>query len=347
MTRPTTRFPTGIVVSSLLCALLIGSIARSADAPPAQKLTGPFTHENLTIFLVHGPGTLKGEFLTLEEAMKAKKVVVHETSNVNELSIENTGEVAVYVQSGDIVKGGKQDRTLGTDITLAPQSGKVAIAAFCVEHGRWQQRGGEAADAFSGSDSIVIGNAAKLAANANYASGGGQQKVWDEVAANQQKLSKSLKADVAATTSPSSLQLSLEHPKVQESVESYVSKLKNTIDGKENDDVIGYAFAINGKVVGADVYGSSALFRKLWPKLLKGAATEASAEMSPDKSKPIDPVSPGHVHDVLRTAEAGKRTTTAVNGTVEVTTAEAKESVMFECREKNSEAYLHRSYLKK
>jgi len=42
--------------------------------------------------------------------------------------------------------------------------------------------------------------------------------------------------------------------------------------------VIGFAFAINGKINSTDRYASSALFKKLWPKLLKASAVEAVAE---------------------------------------------------------------------
>src|SRR3954469_6741072 len=102
------------------------------------RLSGPYTHGNLTVFLVHGPDRMKNrEFLTLAEAMEKKLVAVHETSNVNELAIENTGSIDVYVQSGDIVKGGKQDRTIASDFIAPAHSEKIPIAAFCVEHGRW------------------------------------------------------------------------------------------------------------------------------------------------------------------------------------------------------------------
>ena len=50
--------------------------------------------------------------LTLQEAMAKGAVRVHETGNVSELAIENLGEQEIFVQSGDIVKGGKQDRAL-------------------------------------------------------------------------------------------------------------------------------------------------------------------------------------------------------------------------------------------
>ena len=342
--------PTWIAASCLLCVGLVATLAQAAEDAPAKagsepRLSGPYAHENLTIFLVHGPSRLKGDFLTLDEAMQAGKVVVHETSNVNELSIENRGDVTVYVQSGDIVKGGKQDRTLGTDIALAPHSGKVPIAAFCVEHGRWQQRGGESPALFSASGGRVVGNRMKLAANANYEAGGGQQKVWDEVKQNQAKLARSTGSDVRASTSPSSFQLSLEAPKVQASVEQYVSKLKDVID--EEADAIGYAFAVNGKVIGADVYGSSALFHRLWPRLLRSAATEAAAEVPTDPAKPLPTVSAGHIHELLRDAEGGKKSSKDVGDGLTVITAETRANVMFESRPKASEAYLHRSYLTK
>ena len=50
--------------------------------------------------------------------------------------------------------------------------------------------------------------------------------------------------------------------------------------------MIGYVFAINGKVNSADIYGSNVLFKKLWPKLLKANAIEAIAELQKDKFKP-------------------------------------------------------------
>jgi hypothetical protein len=45
-------------------------------------ISGPYTHKNLTVFLIHGPDKLAGKnFLTLQEALDQKKVVVYETTN--------------------------------------------------------------------------------------------------------------------------------------------------------------------------------------------------------------------------------------------------------------------------
>lgn len=71
------------------------------------------------------------------------QVVAKETGNVNQLAIQNNGPVTVFVQSGDIVKGGRQNRTMQYDMTLPPKSDLVLINSFCVEHGRWSNRGTE------------------------------------------------------------------------------------------------------------------------------------------------------------------------------------------------------------
>src|SRR5206468_10063639 len=130
-----------------------GQIAQGKDE---YRLEGPFTQGNLTVFLIHGKDKIKGQtFLTLQEALVQKKVIVRETRSVNELTIENVSREEVYVQSGDIVKGGQQDRMLVVDLILPPRSGKIPIAAYCVENGRWQKRGAEEEPVFNSSSNVV------------------------------------------------------------------------------------------------------------------------------------------------------------------------------------------------
>ena len=64
-------------------------------------------------------------------------------------------------------------------------SGKLPIEAFCVEHGRWQKRGGESATAFSGSTKALSSKSLKYAAKVEKS----QARVWDKVAKEQKKLS--------------------------------------------------------------------------------------------------------------------------------------------------------------
>jgi len=305
-----------------------------------NRLSGPYTHRNLTIFLVHGKNIIKGKsFLTLQEALVQKKVVVYETKSVNELSIQNFSNEDVYVQAGDIVKGGQQDRMMGVDLIVPPRSGKLPISAFCVEHGRWSGRGNERAAVFSSSSDAVATKEIKLAAKRSNSQGG----VWQSVTVAQDKLSRNVGARVNSPVSESSLQLAVENNKVQETADSYVKALSSIAN--RSDDVIGYVFAINGKVNSADVYGSNVLFKKLWPKLLKANAIEAIADLQQDKFKPA---SADSVRGFLSEAENAKGSEKDVDARVNLMTREDDENILFETRDRaQPKAWVHRNYIKK
>src|SRR5262245_33725013 len=99
-----------------------------AGAASTDRLSGPYTHENLSIYLIHGSNRTNRSFLTLQEALEQHKLVVYETKDVNELAVENVSTEEVYIQSGEIVKGGQQDRTLTDDLIIPAHSGRMPIA---------------------------------------------------------------------------------------------------------------------------------------------------------------------------------------------------------------------------
>jgi ARG/rhodanese/phosphatase superfamily protein len=330
-------------VAVLACGLGVAgaATAQAPRTPAGQRISGPFTHANLSVFLIHGPGRSSGRpLVTLQEALAQKKVVVHETGNVNELAVENvSADADVYIQSGDIVKGGRQDRMIAQDFIVPARSGKMPIASFCVEHGRWSRRGNEAAHAFNGSSDQVAGKALKMAARRD----GDQGRVWQEVAANQAKLSKSLGAPVAAAESASSFQLTLENAKVTAGVEDYVRAL--SARGLAPKDVVGCAFAVNGQLSGAEVYASRELFERLWPKLLKAAAVEAIAEQGGVKAAPR---APADVRQWMAEADRAGAQEKAVGPRVKLRTREAPANVVFETLDtEDKDGVLHKSYVAK
>ena len=168
------------------------------------------------------------------------------------------------------MRGGRQDRLLAVDLVVEPGSGRVPIDSFCVEAGRWQQRGSDSAILFDKSPQAAP-SATKVAA----LGGRGQGEVWANVATVQGALASNLDVSVTASESPTSLQLTLENEKVRESAAAYSKALSGAVDGRA--DVIGVVFAINGRLQSADCYATRELFRKLWPKLLDAAAVEAIA----------------------------------------------------------------------
>lgn len=315
-----------------------GAVLAAAD----YRFSGPYTHDNLTVYLVHGTETLDAAtFLTLREALEQKKAVVHETGSVNQLSIENLspGE-EVYVQSGDIVKGGKQDRTLPHDAVIAAGSGPVPIDSFCVEAGRWAKRGDESSAYFSlSSSSVSVSGIKRAVAAPGEAS---QAAVWSNVAQTQQRLSAKLGTSVQAKESASSLQLSLEHPAVRERIGPYADALAGVV--ADQADALGYVAVVNGRVLSADVYASRALFRKLWPKLLEGSATEAFLEANPTVSFAVP--DEAAVRQALVDAERGASTTEAVTQRTYVRVRTAEKGFLFDsCDRSRRNLVLHRSYL--
>ena len=317
--------------------------ARPKDDPAAYTISGPFTHDNLTIFLLHGKDTLSGKpLLTLQEALEQKKAVVHETAQVNELTVENvSSDVEIYIQPGDIVKGGRQDRLIVFDMIVPPKSGKMPVASFCVEAGRWAKRGGEAEAQFGSAGNVGNSKDLKVAAQSGMRS---QDQVWAKVREAQQKLGRNVGQAVENKESPTSLQLTLEDKKLLEEVDKYVKEMAKAVEGKK--DVIGYAVAINGKVEAADVYGSNALFLKLWPKLINGSATEALAEKQKDKK--FDVPTAETVKTFLADAVKGKKSEKEISKRIKQICQEDEKNLYLEARDSaNKDALIHRSFLKK
>lgn len=335
---------TALLALSLVAPLGViagwGNYGHKQTGNDEYRLEGPFTQGNLSVFLIHGKDRIKGQmFLTLEEALIQKKVIVRETREVNRLTIQNISTEEVYVQSGDIVKGGAQDRMLVVDLILPARSNEIPISAFCVEKGRWSQRGNESSAVFSSSANSVASREVKLAAKVKSS----QSEVWREVGVAQDKLSANVGGRVNGNASPSSLQLALEHKDVQKTTESYIKNLSGIIEGKS--DVIGYVFAINGKVNSADVYASSALFKKLWPKLLKASAIEAVAELRRDEK--FEAPKASDVRGLLDDSK-GKEEQKDVSGRVQMITRESDGNVSFETRDRaKGDAWVHRNYIKK
>ena len=351
------------LAGSSLAFLTLGFTNVRADE---YRVTGPVIHENLAIYLVHGKSAAGPVPLTLDEALGKRAVKVHETGNVNELQIENLGNDEVFVQSGDIVKGGQQDRVLTVSLILPPKSGRIPIASFCVEQGRWAARGKEDVKTFATAAAVVPSREAKLAmkapvpaaapdpmptggvrrgdvrtmAYAGSDTGSRQQQVWAKVRKVQEGLSSNLGVTVNAATSQTSLQLALENEKLKDAQAGYLAALK---PAAEKDDVVGYVFAVNGKLNSAEIYPSNGLFRKMWPKLLQASITEAigqknaGGEATPSSEAALA---------FLDVAAKGQSSEKPLAAQVQLETRDSDASLYFETRRANR-SWVHRSYLAK
>lgn len=355
------------LVTAVILPLVCGPAVAETAAADAYRLSGPQTHGNLAVYFVHGESRPGPVPLTLQEGLVKNAVEVRETGSVNELQVMNTGDEAVYIQSGDIVKGGRQDRVLVVSMLLPPRSDLVSIPVFCVEHGRWSGRDGENATKFEAADSLMPSRAAKLAmrggdSDADQSAAARpnqpvsrpdqraadpssvsarQQRVWSGVAAIQGDLSSNLGAQVASARSRTSLQLALENENLGAKQAEFVNGLQKS--GEADADIIGYVVAINGRLNSAEIYPSNGLFLKMWPRLLRASATEAIKD-SKAESKPLPTTD--DVMAFLKDA-SNARSVDEDAANAKVTVRKSAGAAMFESRPAAPDAagWINKSYL--
>jgi len=340
-----------IVVS--FCLLLGSGACAGTNDPGAHRLSEPAVYGNLAIYFVHGVSRGGPVPLTLQEALDRKVILVAEIGQVNELLVRNTGDEEVFIQSGDIVKGGQQDRVLSVGLLLPPHSGVVHIASFCVESGRWSARGSEDVLSFSSANANLPARMAKLEIAGAVAlkpdstmpsSGSRQAEIWKSVEQIQDKLSRNLGAPVAAPQSRTSLELALENDRLAREQAEYIAALQPK--GEQGDDIVGYVFAVNGEVNSADIYPSNGLFKKMWPKLLRASVTEAISERDA-ASAPAPSVDT--VNEFIASAERSELADTKTKARTVIGVRENARVILLESRPTAAaaDAWVHRSYIAK
>ena len=321
-------------VAALLSFLIffLGAVAALAKTP--NTVSGPHISRNLSVYFVHGPSKPGPVPLTLAEALERGTVDVIETGSVHRLTVRNRGDLPVFIQRGDIVKGGRQDRVLTVSMLVPAHSKPVPIGSLCVERDRWSKRGAEDVGRFSSAYQMLPSKSGRLALASPQVVGpsfqsrseivrrlapfiglpprtgtqpgvqtapSAQDVIWRNVIETQKKLSTSVGKRVAASESESSLQLALEDKTLNRRVESYTRALMPAPQGRR--DIVGMVFAVNGKIDSADIYPSNGLFLKMWPKLLRLAATEAVGEA---KRKSATLPTTARISSFLQSARNGK-----------------------------------------
>jgi hypothetical protein len=359
-------------VALVLVGLLVGFqavIAQSAQkgaTASGVKVEGPLVNQNLAIYVVRGKATDGRKYITLDEALRTKTVVLREQgtgsgqdrAQVNELEIQNKSDQWLYIQAGDVIQGGKQDRTIGTDVAIPPHSKPQPISAFCVEHGRWTPKSGGMA--FESNTALLGSSKLKKSIQGEK----NQSAVWAEVAAQETRARESLQANpnvsarAQANPNVSARALSttgtynaiVQNSEIRAERADYVNSLIPQLE--KRSDLVGIVVAINGELTAADVYASSALFQKLARKLVESYALEAllarrqqgaSSAAAPSKEAALS-----FLTDVSRASGKDEK----VGDSLHRTTRETQGAVLYEYSESDASApgqtrVLHRSYVRR
>jgi hypothetical protein len=278
----------------------------------AFKVLEPIGHENLTVFPVVAPKSYAtGEFLTLDEGLRSGEVVVteygnvrgllrrrttaamqHDIAEVNRLVLINNSKRPLLLLAGEIVTGGKQDRVIGKDRIVPSESDPVDLSVFCVEPGRWVA----SSDHFGASGTTYASGSAggggassgtlmaQPSVRAKAMGDKDQNQVWAEVRKQQQSMTVEVAAGASAVNadeirSTTSYARVMENKDVKEKVDevaqpiehNYQSLIKQLRDRK----AVGVVVAVNGRIIWADVFASTELLERYWPKLVRSYASEA------------------------------------------------------------------------
>lgn len=310
---------------------------------PNRVIDGPFTQGKLAVYVIRGPETDSRPYVTLDEGLKSGSVTVRElgSGEVNTLEVANRSDRYLFLHVGDIIRGGKQDRTIATDVLLPPHSEPVPIDAFCVEHGRWTPDPA-AAMRFVASDAIASGVSLKRSIQSSRS----QPEVWKEVAETEARVAGYLSAPSPSLSASGTYSAIVSNESLQAERDDSVETLLPQVTAHE--DALGIVVAIGDEVVGADLYGSHALFQKLARKLIDSYAQESI--LTADR-----PYRPGEKttkipskSDVARFLSHGESTRMeSISATMERRASANARAEIFEYRRVGEEAPLHASYVKK
>jgi hypothetical protein len=303
-----------LVVAGMVCRDPRPVHAGEQPSVSGYKVLEPIRHGSLTVFPVVAPRSYAtGDFLTLDEGLRSGDVVVTEYGNirglmrrrpvpavqresaeVNRLVLINNSKRPLLLLAGEIVTGGKQDRVIGKDRIVPAESDPVDLSVFCVEPGRWvatSDHFGSSGATYHGSMGGPMTGAAagtlmaQPSVRAKAMGDKDQSQVWAEVRKQQQAMET---VEVAAAASPVSTQeiqstssyaRVMENKDVKETVDeiavpierNYESLIRQVRDRK----AVGVVVAVNGRIIWADVFASTELLERYWPKLVRSYASEA------------------------------------------------------------------------
>jgi len=223
--------------------------------------------------------------------------VQHDSAEVNRLVLVNNSKRPLLLLAGEIVTGGKQDRVIGKDRIVPAESDPVDLSVFCVEPGRWvatsQQFGtsgatyGGGAGIGGGSRGAVSGTLmAQPSIRAKAMGDKDQNQVWAEVRKQQQSMAEAVEVTAAAPEastdeirSTSSYARVMENKEVKEKVDEIAKPIEqgyqSLIKQLRDRNAVGVVVAVNGRIIWADIFASTELLERYWPKLVRSYASEA------------------------------------------------------------------------
>ncbi len=279
------------MAACLFCFFLsISAWAGNPRENDSYKVLPAVVRGNLAIFPVvssHSHDTTP--LMTLDEGISSGQVTVTEAGDerglvrpgqpiprrrsgaeVNRLVLYNNSSRPLLLLAGEIVTGGKQDRVIGADRIVPPNTGPIDLGVFCVEPGRWV----ESSANFGSMGAQMAQPSVRTPAMAER----DQNQVWDNVRASNAKMAAGLSSsEAAAMPGTSSYAKVFESAPVKKRIAEYGGAEAEQFILRElrSKGAVGVVVAVNGRVLWADVFAGTELLSKYWPKLMRSYVAEA------------------------------------------------------------------------
>ena len=279
------------LTTALLGCLLIpvSVFAGTPQRMSGYKVLPSIKRGNLEVFPVVGARPHDtSQLLTLDEGVRSGEVTVAEASDerglvrpgqvipprrhaeVNRLVLYNNSSRPLLLLAGEIVTGGKQDRVIGADRIVPPKSGPIDLSVFCVEPGRWVG----STDKFGSMQAQMAQPSVRTPAMAAKDQGA----VWDNVGAANRRMAENVGTDAGVMGGVTSYAKVFASAPVREKLATYGGSEQDQsslIAELRAQGAVGVVVAVNGRVIWADIFASTDLLSKYWPKLYKSYVAEA------------------------------------------------------------------------
>ena len=199
--------------------------------------------------------------LPFSEALQKGLITVQERGttaieNVHWLSLINNSDKNIYVSSGEVLEGGRQDRIVTKDTIVAAKSGRIDLPVMCVEEGRWSEK----------DKKFAYKKMANMHLRKTLDETKSQVQVWKEI-------SNQLEKDKIKNKTLS--YLSRDKDKVFTALQNeYWQFFQNKLV-RPDSNLVGIVCMSGDKVLGSDIFISNQLLFGKWQPLMQGYIEEA------------------------------------------------------------------------
>jgi hypothetical protein len=250
-----------------LAGLFFSSIAADAQITYESVYVdydSAWQYKNLKIIPIRpraGFGHSTPNIISLSQAIRQGLATVSErgtasTENVHFLRVNNNSNKSLFISSGELIEGGRQDRITARDTILSASTKDQYIPVMCVEEGRWSDK----------EKKFIYNNYANPHLRKILDENKNQVLIWKEI-------SSQLGQGNIKNKTLSYLSRNMDK-KISTANDEYFHYFQNKFRNADSS-IVGFVCVSGDRVIGTDIFASTDLFYGQLEPLLKGYTDEA------------------------------------------------------------------------